>query len=251
MTLASVEFKKTIKRMDAKILFAISLWPLLISLLAITGSGFFVSSGPTLGLVDFLATMIDFQDLIVLPLLVCVYICSMTFFSEIHQKQIYFYKDINRSKVLDAKYKAVFLTFTIFFLMYLIIAVFSYLGIFQFTSSGNGKFISYDDHLLASIFEIFEIYLSQLFYAHIGLSLALRFNTGTSIFLTILAYLLIKTSRFVSWAKYLTPVGYREIIDFPSHSILKTLAISLAIWFVYNFILYILNRKYFNKIDYL
>lgn len=251
MSLELIEFKKILKRLDGKVLLAITFWPLIMSLLAISGSGFFVSKGPKLGAVDFIVTMIDFQDLIVLPLLVSVYICSMSFYEEIHTRQIYLYKDITRTKILNSKYKSVLYTYLLFYVLYAINALISYYLIFQFTKIGNGQIISYAENMIPSIFEAFEILLSQLFYIHIGISLSLRFNTGFSIFGSILLYLFIKTSRYIRWAKYLTPVGYREIINFGGHmDVITTLLISLAVWIAYNIIMYFFNKKYFNKLDF-
>lgn len=222
----------------------------MISLLAITGSGYFQASGDQVGALDFVGIMIDFQDLIVLPMLVMVYMCSMSLYQEFHGRQIYLFKDISRVRVLHGKYVSLLNTYLLFFVMYAVCAIGSYYAIFQFTAHGNGQWVALQENVMPLVFDAFQILLTQLLYIHIGFSFALRFSTGVSIFGTLLCYLFLKTTPYITWARYLTPAGYREVYQQGNHSLAAVLFMSVAVWVLYNAVLYLLNRRAIQRMDF-
>ncbi|MDO5690160.1 MAG: hypothetical protein Q4G61_07915 [Tissierellia bacterium] len=250
MDIPLIEFRKTLKRNDAILLICLALWPALVSLLARVNSGFFVFGGVDLGALEFTSLLMMFQDMIFLPVLLGVYIASMTFFQEIHGRQIYMYKDIPRTKILNAKYFAVYGIYLIFLVLYLVISFLSYYTLFSGVDIATGTLLVHPEDLVPLVFECFQVIIGILFYIHIGLSLALRYHTGVAIFGTTLIYMFVKTTPHVEWAKYLTPVGFREILNLGPNSVVLTLLISLAVWCIYNIPMYLLNRRYFKNADF-
>ena len=116
--LIKCELKKTMKRMDSRILMLLSLWPALLSILVIFNDDVFKMEGNALGAFEFTNYMVILQNDIFLPLLLAVVCASVSFYQEISKRTIYFYKDISRENIMKAIIKKyIFILIGIFFMI--------------------------------------------------------------------------------------------------------------------------------------
>lgn len=249
-TLIKAEFKKTIHRKDAIILLVLSLWPALVVIMTKAGSGLFDFSGEAMGAFEFTNILLMFQDLIFLPVLVGVYIASMTLYQEISSRQIYFYKDIPRKEILNAKYFSIYSIYLLYVCLYIAVSFVFYFVLFRTESIATGTFIADTENVIPLLYESIEVILGILFYIHIGIVFSLRTSTGFSIFGTTLFYMFAKITPHLKNIKYVFPIGYREVIPFSSHVYLTSLLLSIVVWLIYNIILYFINKRTFENMEF-
>ncbi|MDO5649537.1 MAG: hypothetical protein Q4G11_02945 [Gallicola sp.] len=248
MNFAMEELKKLLKRTDGQLLLALSLWPVLFSIIIRISPSVMNYSGKLSGL-GFLNQQLFVQSGILVPLILMIYMASLSFYQEMEEKQVYLYKDIPRIDILHGKYFSIFTMYFLFLLLFMASSILSYYLIFQGVDQASGSFLL-DKEEWILLYDNFQIVLAFVFYIHIGLSLSLRLPTGASIFGALFLYLFIKTTPEIQWAKYLTPAGFREIIDFGGNNLLLTLALSLLVWLLYNIPLYLWNRHYYRHAEF-
>lgn len=249
MVLFTEELKKVLKRKDARLLLLLSLWPLLFSFIVRISPGV-LNYKETLSALGFLNQQIFVHSGILVPLILMIYMASISFYQEISEKQIYLYKDIPRTKILNGKYFSIYTVYFLFLASFIIISLLSYFLVFQGADIASGTFVLSKEEWIPILFDTFQLILVFVFYIHIGLSLSLRMPPGAAVFGTLFLYIFIKTTPDISWAKYLTPAGFRQIIDFGGNNLLLTLLVSLLVWLLYNIPMYLLNKNYINKIDF-
>lgn len=244
------EFIKTIRRKDAIILLALSLWPAFVSIMSSVGSDLFGFKGEPMGAFEFTNVLLLFQDMIFLPVLVMVYISSMSLYQEIHNKQIYFYKDLSRRKVLDAKYISVYGVYFIFLILYIVTSFIFYFLVFYNEPIATGTFVGNKDNIIPLVYESIQVILGIIFYVHIGFTLSINYSTGVSIFGTTLIYMILKIAPNLNTLKYFVPIGYRNMLDFGTYSFQYSLVLSLIVWLIYNVAIYFFNQKRFKTMEF-
>lgn len=246
-----LEFKKIIKRKDSRIMIALSLWPLMLSTLTMAFPDVFViETNGLIGAYDFLAEMIILQDLVFLPVLIIVYSASLTFYSEIHNKQIYMYKDVKRKEILNSKYLATYGLYLIYFIFYIILALLSYYLVFNNLEVASGTFFTEKKDILPQLYEVVQVVLGILFYINIGIFFAIRYASGISIFSVTLLYMFLKIVPSIEKISYLFPTGYRDMKISGSGDFWKYILLSFLVSAIYNFIIYIVNRSKFNNMEF-
>ena len=194
--------------------------------------------------------LLAFQDMLFLPVLVGVYIASMSFYQEINTKQIYLYKDIPRAKILNAKYVSIFTVYSIFIMIYIVTSFVFYYLLFQYEEVATGTLIAFDYNFVPLLYNTFEITIGVLFYIHIGITFALRTSTGMAICGTTLFYMVALITPEVHIIKYIFPIGYKNVIEFPQHSYAWSFLLSVIVWLIYNVGLYIFNRRKFLEMEF-
>lgn len=244
------ELRKTICRRDAIILLVLGLWPILVTVCCRLGTGIFDFSGDPIGAFEFTSLLLSFQDMIFLPVLVGVYIASMSFYQEIHNKQIYLYKDIKRASILNAKYISIYAIYFIFVAVYILLSFLFYFLMFKYEEIATGTLLADPENVIPLLYEAAQVILGMLFYIHIGITFSIRTSTGFSIFATTFVYMLALVTPYLKNFRYLFPIGYKEVIQFPHNSYGISLALSVLVWTVYNITLYLINRKHFNHMEF-
>ena len=221
------EVKKTLKRMDAKILMLLGLWPALLSVLVILKDDVFKIEGSTIGAFEHANYLIIIQNDIFLPLLLTVLIASISFYQEIKQKTIYFYKDIPRKNILKAKYISIYSIYFVFLILYIIMSYLFYFLAFRYHRMATGTFIAYPEEILDMIYTSAEIVLGATLYIHVGICFAMRTTTGIAIFGTTLFYMFAKIIPNFKIFKLIFPIGYKEVLDVTSHPYLFSFTVSI------------------------
>lgn len=243
------ELGKVLKRKDALLLMLLDVWPVLFSLVIRINPAVMTYSG-RLSALGFLNQQLFVQSGILVPLIIMIYMSSVSLYQEVEEKQIYLYKDIPREEVLKGKYFSVYTVYFLFLLLYTGSCFLSYYGIFQKSEIATGTFSMNQEEILPLLYDSFQILAAFVFYIHIGFSLSLRFPAGESIFGTLFLYIFIKTTPTIEWAKRFTPAGFRELMNFGNNSLLYTLILSILVWLTYNIPMYFINKRYFKRMDF-
>lgn len=246
-----IELGKTLCREDARLLLLLGLVPVLLAALLRLGGGAWDISAVPMGAVEFVMFMLYFQDLICVPMLVGVFIASMSYYQELHDKQVYLYRDLDRRKILNAKYGSIYAVYVLFLLLFTLMSFVSYYLIFRNGTLATGTFLSEPNKVAEHLYEIAQIFLGVLFYIHVGIVFALHTSTGTSIFGMLLFYLFARLSPHYKAFRYVFPIGYREVVSFSSHPYAKSMLLSLLVWFIYSVALYIINWSCFSRKEFL
>ena len=244
------EVKKTFRRTDAKVLMLLGLWPLLLSILVVIKADVFQMTGNKLGAFEFANYMVIIQNDIFLPLLLTVLIASMSFYQEIHKKTIYFYKDLPRKSILNAKYLSVYSVYFAFLLIYTVVAYVAYYLAFCHHSMATGTFLAYSTEVVDMLYTVIQIVLGATFYIHVGILLAVRTSTGMSVFGVTLFYMFARIIPNFKMLKFIFPIGYKEVIEVSSHPYLLSMALSLGVYAIYHSALYFINRRTFEKMQF-
>lgn len=244
------EIKKTFKRTDARVLLLLGLWPMLLSILVVMKPDVFKMDGSALGAFEFANYMVIIQNDIFLPLLVTVLIASMSLYQEITKKTIYFYKDIPRKNILNAKYLSIYGVYFVFLVLYLLMSYVAYYIAFIHQDMATGTFIAYPDEMVDIIYTVIQIVLGATLYIHVGILLAVQFSTGMSMFGVTLFYMFAKIIPNFRMLKFIFPIGYKNVIELTSHPYLFSMALSLLVYAIYHFGLYTYNKKIFQKIQF-
>lgn len=250
MELYKAELHKTLKRKDAFLLMLLCLWPALVSLGIRSDSGFFILEGIDIGALEFVYGQLVFQLIIFLPIVLIIYVASMSIHKEVTEKQVYLYKDISRTEVLHSKYFSIYSTYLIFLLLYIISSFLFFYTVYAGTENAVVHFSANPELVGSTLFDSFQIILLILFYIHIGISLSLKYSTGITIFISLILYGIQNFIGFLGNIKYLTPFGYTDTMDFPIENMTVIFFVSIAVWLLYNIPLYLKNRKYFSKMDF-
>ena len=251
-SLVKSEVKKTFRRIDAKVLLLLGLWPLMLGIFITIRPDVFKMTGNKIGAFEFSNYMVVIQNEVFLPILAGVVIAGISFYQEIHKKTIYFYKDLPRKGILNSKYVSIYSVYFMFLLIYTIASYVSYYLAFCHHNLAAGTFIAYPDMeaVVDQIYQDIQMILGATFYIHVGIVLAIRTSTGMSIFGTTLFFMFAKIAPHLKVVKFIFPIGYQEVIKFSSHPYLFSMALSLVVYAIYHGLLYYINRKTFEKMQF-
>ena len=244
------EMKKTFKRIDAKILMLLSLWPALLSILVIVKDDVFKIEGSAVGALEYANYLVIIQNDIFLPLLLAVLCASVSFFQEIQKKTIYFYKDISRTDILNAKYISIYSVYFVFLVLYIVMAFVFYYVAFRHHEMATGTFMAYPSELVDMLYTAVQIILGATFYIHVGVCFAIRYSTGMAIFGTTLFYMFARIVPNFETLKLVFPIGYKEVVNVTSHPYLFSMVVSLFVYAIYHAALYCINKKTFMKMQF-
>ncbi len=244
------ELKKTIKRIDSKILLALSILPAILCILMVLRADVFDVSGDKLGAFEFVNYMVIIQNDVFMPLIMTVFIASMSFYQEITRKTIYFYKDIARKNVLKAKYTSIYSIYFAFLLLYMLVSFIFYFLVLRFHDMATGTLLAYPDNVVDMLYQTVQVIFGATFYIHVGISLALRYSTGMSMFGITLFYIFAKMVPNFPYLKLIFPIGYKELVDIGSHPYLLSMALSIVVYGIYQFALYRINKNYFKNMQF-
>ncbi len=246
MNLIRAEFRKTINRFDSKILLVIGLWPVLVTVMTRLGTGVFDFKGTKMGAFEFASILLSFQDAIYIPLLITIFMITVSVCKEITQKQMYIYKDIDRKKVLDAKFISITAVFLLYLLIYISLSFIMYYLSFKNEEIATGTFLADKNNVIPLLYGSFQIVMLCILYINIAFTLAIRTTTSITLLITTFIYMFEIIIQKIPVIRFLIPSGYKGEPVFEGEY-LKSFIFSLILWGVYNVALYMFNIKGFRN----
>lgn len=248
--LSKAIFKNVRKRKSTIALFLLSFTPWIIAIVKRLDTNFMQISGEGVTLIDFFDIMFSTQQGLVIPIILLTYISVTLLYDEIKDGQIYFYKDINRKKVLNAKYMTMYKIYAIYIIMFIINLSLVYFIALKNDPLFTGEVFSKAPYI--SLFCIIICIISDFLIINIGMMIALRLNAGYTILITLFTYILSLTSAHLKELSLFFPNGALFRVNDVSNGVdlIRKLMIPILMVIVYSIILYVVNVKKINRMDF-
>lgn len=246
------EFKKTLKRRETIALMTISIYPLLIALLSRLTTGVVKFNEPAMGAMEFTAKLLHVQDMIMIPVLSIVLLGGTTFYQEIRDRQVYFYKDIPRRCVLNTKYICLYGTYLLFLICYTASCFVAYYLLFKQDGIATGQFYNNGTDILVLLSTAFGIVLSRLFLIHIGITCSLSLRTSISLFIVLLSWILMRVINILPNLRFVSLFlpYYENRLMSEGSNVVYSFAFSATVWIVYNVLLFKINHRRIERMDF-
>ncbi|MDO4903851.1 MAG: hypothetical protein Q3959_06290 [Limosilactobacillus sp.] len=244
--------KALLKKKEAKIALAFSLYPLILIVAGLFDTNFMQLN--TLGKValsfsDFVDSVISTQYQMTLPLIVFIYIVTTLFREEFSSGIIYLYKDVSRMTILNAKIGSIVIFQFIYLALTFLSSLFTYYVYLVHQSIASGQFLSprisdLQYSIVSSVGTILVFILCMMVTTLASITL----TNGFTILVGILFALVSFIAPSLNSLKYIFPNGYANI--FGHMSFANCILIELVLFIVYFVILYIVALSKYKKIQY-
>lgn len=238
-------------RTSSKIFFTIALYPFLYLITLFLPTNFMQVGGIDNGLsgLDFYYGVLLAQSQFAIPLIMMTYFVSLLFYEEYSSGKLIFYKDIKKSKLLNAKLLSLVSMYVIYFTILLISSEILYFTFIKRFSYASGKFLPnnisdfYSDIL--SITGIFGISFIAVFFA---ILLSMKLSTGFTILGVVLLFMFISITPLIKGAHYIFPNSFTNANN--SYEFFLQLVIIMLMTTFYCLIFYSISLILFKNIEY-
>ncbi|PHK49429.1 amino acid transporter [Staphylococcus edaphicus] len=244
-------FMNLISKKSVWLLFIIGLYPLLILLTSLLPTNFMQISGEKNGLygLDFFTAILSTQYQFVIPLILMAYFVSVIFYEEFISGRLIFFKDINRTKLLNSKLIALLSVYTIYFVILFLSSEFLFYAYLVHFDYASNKFLPNElTTTLNDLLIIISTILSSFISVYLAIMLSMKFSTGFTILGVIFSFMLISISPMVKGLDIFFPAGYTNAHHLYNFGI--NLSIMLIITMIYCSVFYFISRTIFNKLEY-
>ncbi|SUM64225.1 membrane protein [Staphylococcus hominis] len=242
-------FRNLILKKSVWLFLAIALYPLLILIMSLLPTNFMQLGGEKNGLygLDFFNATLGTQYQFVLPLILMTYFISTMFYEEFASGRLIFFKDINRTKLLNNKLMALITIYTIYFIILFIateLLFFTYLTHFDYAA--NSFLPQANDVIKEDVLSIVSTILITYISVFFGIMLSMKLSTGFTILGVIFSFIIITISPMVRGLNFFFPNGY----IYNNQSLWLNLLIMIVLTIVYCLIFYIISVRTFKKLEY-
>lgn len=238
-------------RTSAKIFYAIALYPFLYLITLFLPTNFMQVGGEAKGLsgLDFYNGILMAQSQFAIPLIMMTYFVGMSFYDEINSGKLIFYKDIRRTKLLNAKLISLASMYMIYFIGLFISSELLYFTFIKNFDYASGVFLpATQTDLYADVLSIVSTIGVSFIAVIFAILLSMRLSTGFTILGVILLFMVISISPLIKGGRYLFPNSYTDASSIQAFFI--QLGIILIMTLVYCTILYKASLRVFKKTEY-
>lgn len=238
-------------RTSAKLFYSISLYPFLYLITLVLPTNFMQIGGVENGLsgLDFFYGILLAQSQFAIPLILMTYFVSLSFYEEINSGKLILYKDIKRSRLLNAKLFSLITMYAFYFVLLFISSVILYYIYIKNFDYASGHFLPLDINDVyfdvLSIMSIIGISYIALFFAT---TLSMKFSTGFTILGVILLFMVISIAPLIDGTHYLFPNGFTHAESLNMFLIQCLIIASMSILYIMLF--YFISLLIFKKIEY-
>ncbi|UQS83098.1 hypothetical protein [Bombilactobacillus thymidiniphilus] len=239
--------KMLLKKKETIITLLFSLYPLLLFIVDWFHTNFMQIGAPknSLGFLEFFSGVESTQYQIALPLVAFIYLVCTIFHDEISSGVLFLYKDIDRTKILNAKLGALFIIYFIYFGLTLLSSLITYYFSIIKKPYASGKFLPQSNSdLQYVVLTIISIMLVTIIILSFASLLSIKFGNGVTIILGILMMLTASIAPQLKTVKYLFPNGY------VNSAFNIAWIVMIVISLVYCSIMYIISDKIFKKLEF-
>lgn len=243
-------FKSIFKRRDVGILLGFSLLPLITPfLMGNQDIDTMANSGFTSNLLSFTSGALDTQFKLIIPTLILGFIVSSVFRDEIDNGIMFLYKDISKTKIFKAKMRGLFLLYTIYLLISVLISIITYYIILVPHFGLKAKLLSGScTEIEASVLMFLATILLNLITISLFACVSIKKKTLVSVLSGVLFTLVSMIAPMLSSLKYLFPNSYSELLN--QFNFVTALAIMVILFVVYFFTTYVLAKMRFKKLEF-
>ncbi|HEM6215371.1 TPA: amino acid transporter [Streptococcus suis] len=231
-------FKSVIHRRDVALFYAFAGLPILVPILSKFLVG--VKAEYTDNFLDFLGAALSTQDGIVLPTLLLSLIISAVFRDEIDSGILFLYKDLNRTRLFNAKIISLVVMYASYVLLTVLTSAIAYFGFLN----ASGKVVSNDwsnvQSTLLSIFATISINI-------ICILLVAMVSIKAKSLQAVLAGVFWSTAPFLIGVRYVVPNGYAQM-SFNQPLLAWSLVVAITTFYIVA--TYLKGRSNFEKLEF-
>ena len=239
-------FKSVFSRRDVKIFLSFIFFPILVPMLSEFMDG--VNSELTHNYLSFLDATISTQFRFILPVLLFSLVISSVFNDEIDTGIMFLYKDINRSKIFNAKLLSILSLYFIFFLGTVLTSLISYYGIMLPKGEVSSNLASSNiPELTSTLFSLFSTISLNIITATLIVMVSVKSKAVQSVLSGVFFSLFSSVAPMWIGIKYLFPNGYAQL---SKSNFLLSLVLAIFISILYFTIFYIKGRKRFDRVEF-
>lgn len=215
--------RNLMKQKTTWLLFAISVFPLIIIVASFFDTNFMQLEGMNASIsgMEFVAAIVFTQHQFIFPFIILAFIASTLFFDEIKSGRLIMFKDNPRKLILNAKRFSTIIVFTLYFLLISLSSLVTYFIYIKNLPIATGTLLPLENSEVTRILiEILGYFLTELVGLSLALTVSIFLTSGYTILVTIFYQLLSMLAPNLATLKYLFPSGYSNLhATFPAVSI--------------------------------
>lgn len=231
------------------ILFA--LFPFMLIIISLINTNFMQLSGEknSLSAIEFFSSTMVIQHNAVIPFIIISYLVSIIYFGEVEKKQLYFYKDLPKTKIFNSKYFSLVLVYIMYiFLLMMSSIVVYYLQIIKMPLASGELLPTKNSDIQFVIIETLGVMFAQLIAITFSILMSQMVSNGYSILSSLVFYLILSVAPLLNNVNILVPNGYISMLD--NHNFSNILMIMFILFIIYISILYICSLLKYKKVEY-
>lgn len=193
---------------------------------------------------DFLGAALATQDGIVLPVLLLSLIISAVFRDEIDRGILFLYKDLNRTRLFNAKIISLVAMYASYVLLTVLISAIAYLGFLN----ASGKVVSDDwNNVQSTLLSIFATISINVIGILLVAMVSIKAKSLQAVLAGVFWSLFTTTAPLLIGVRYVVPNGYAKMsLDQP----LLAWSLVVAITTFYTVATYLKGRSNFEKLEF-
>ncbi|WP_390579794.1 hypothetical protein [Staphylococcus pseudintermedius] len=227
------------------------LFPLILFIVSFFNTNFMQLSGEkgSLSFMEFFSSVFVIQNNAVIPLVVLTYIIGLNFHTEKETGQLYFYKDLQRTKLFNSKLLSLLFLYILFIIVLIIGSLILYYFHINNTSlSSHELFPDSKSDLEFAIIEFLGTFFIQILCILLAILLSISLPNGYTILGVLFFFIISSIAPFLSTLKFIFPNGYQEKLTNSNFDNILTLI--FFIFFIYALIFYIISIFKFKNLEY-
>ncbi|WP_416353499.1 hypothetical protein ACNAN0_12910 [Agrilactobacillus fermenti] len=243
-------FRIMYKKKETKLLLAFCAFPLMLILVDMFDTNFMQLSAPkgSMSFLEFFGAVTNVQYQLTLPAIALIYLTTTCIHDEISSSVIYLFKDIKRSKILNAKIAALVSIYLSSFVALFFTSLITYYGYLKNLAYTSGTFFpSHSSDLKYVIVTISGILCMSILIVILSTAMSIKFNNGVTILVSVVFALVSYIAPRLQSLRYVFPNGYGQLYGRLGFGIAMFLILGLFI--AYSAIFYVFATRQFEKID--
>ncbi|CUS25325.1 abc-type sugar transport system, permease component [Paucilactobacillus oligofermentans DSM 15707 = LMG 22743] len=244
-------FKTVLKRKETWLCVGFSAFPLLLLLVDFFSTNFMQLSAPkgSLSFLEFFGAVESVQYQLTLPIIAFIYLVVTCFHDEIKSGKMFLFKDIKRSKILNAKIASVIGVYFIYFILTFVASLITYYLHLIHMDYTSGTFLPTQlVDLQDAIISIIGIFAVTQLCILISVAISIKLSDGLTMLIGIVFALISFIAPSLKGLKYFLPNGYSGLLVQLGFG--TSLFMIVLLFCIYALIIYLCSNRAFKKMEY-
>lgn len=244
-------FKTLLKKRETLLALSFSVFPLVLLIVQLFKTNFMQLSAAngSMSCLGFFSAVLTVQLQITIPLIAMIYLITTYVHDEIKSGMMYLYKDIDRSKIINAKVISLLLVYILYFSFTFIFSTITYLLYVNHQAYSSHTFLpvtTSDMHYV--VLSILSTICVSLICIFLAFALSVKFSNGLTMLVTIVWALFSFIASKLSLLEFIFPNAYTVFENHLGFSITSLLMMLATL--MYCIILYYMADVAFEHIEY-
>ncbi|MEN0648437.1 hypothetical protein NST54_05125 [Caldifermentibacillus hisashii] len=244
-------FRTVVKRKEAWLCVGFSIFPLLLLIVDLFNTNFMQLSAPegSMSFVEFFGAVESVQYQLTLPIIAFIYLVISCFHDEITTGKMFLFKDINRTKILNAKIWSIFsIYFTYFIFTFVTSLVTYYLHLVHMSYTSGTFFPRHVADLQYVIISVLGIFVVTQLCILIAVASSIKLSNGFTMLIGIIFALVTFIAPSLKGLRYFLPNGYSNLVTQMGFG--TALSVMIFMSLVYALIIYGFANHTFKNLEY-